>query len=171
MHRTTTTAALLVTVAVSALSGCTTVRTPAPGPSAAPSPPPAAEPSGRAAPQVVQAPAREALDRVGPSPRRTTSAAEQHSPTAPATASAPTAPTAAPRTGPRPERQRPQHPHHPQHREPRTAKPPRTNVPAVPDLGKHIPQGPAHVCALGRTYGGWQPGSPESTICDNTYGR
>jgi hypothetical protein len=49
-------------------------------------------------------------------------------------------------------------------------------VPDIPksvhrDVGKQVPQGPAHVCALGRKYGGWQSDSPESTICDDTYGR
>ncbi|HLL33464.1 MAG TPA: hypothetical protein VK545_06135, partial [Streptomyces sp.] len=132
-------------------------------------------PSGRAAPQIVQAPALEALELVGPSPRRTRSTPESQPPT-PA-AAAPAARSAAPGTEPRPERQRPQQPPRRPGSRPSTA--PRANVPDVPDLpnsahqhaGKQVPQGPGHVCALGRKYGGWQPGSPESTICDDTYGR
>ncbi|MGW4734606.1 hypothetical protein ACWEQC_36530, partial [Streptomyces shenzhenensis] len=30
---------------------------------------------------------------------------------------------------------------------------------------------PPDVCALGRRYGGWHPDSPESRICEQTYGR
>jgi hypothetical protein len=29
----------------------------------------------------------------------------------------------------------------------------------------------ADVCALGRKYGGWPEGSPQSTICKKAYGR
>ncbi|MGW4735428.1 hypothetical protein ACWEQC_40860, partial [Streptomyces shenzhenensis] len=60
MHRTTTAAALLVTVAVSALSGCVTVQHPptAGPPSAASARPSAPRPDGSAEPRVVQAPAR-----------------------------------------------------------------------------------------------------------------
>jgi hypothetical protein len=36
---------------------------------------------------------------------------------------------------------------------------------------KSVPKGPKDVCALGRKYGRWQEGSPESVICDQTYGR
>ncbi|QLJ01623.1 hypothetical protein HZZ00_11705 [Streptomyces sp. NEAU-sy36] len=147
MHRTTTTAALLVTVAVSALSGCVTVRH-----TAAPGPPPGALPSrqtaprtdGSASPREVQAPAREALEMVGPSgkPGRARESAPHGSPAAPPPTPAGTPP-----------RSRPQ-PH-------RTAQaPPRTSQ-----------QVPADVCDLGREYGGWRGNSPESEICERTYGR
>jgi len=36
---------------------------------------------------------------------------------------------------------------------------------------KSVPKGPKDVCALGRKYGRWQEGSPESVICDQNYGR
>ncbi len=29
----------------------------------------------------------------------------------------------------------------------------------------------ADLCALGRQYGGWRPGSREAAICEETYGR
>ncbi|MER5826255.1 hypothetical protein ABT086_29330, partial [Streptomyces mirabilis] len=61
MHRTTTAATLLVTMATAALSGCVTVqRPPAPTlPTAptAPSRPSPPRPDGKAGPQIVQAPA------------------------------------------------------------------------------------------------------------------
>ncbi|EGX56987.1 hypothetical protein SZN_24950, partial [Streptomyces zinciresistens K42] len=69
VHRTTTAAALLVTVAVSALTGCTTVQSPPAGPPAAPSRPAQSRPSEHAATGAVQAPAREALAPVEESRR------------------------------------------------------------------------------------------------------
>ncbi|MER6633057.1 hypothetical protein ABT301_33370, partial [Streptomyces sp. NPDC000987] len=77
VHRTTTTATLLLTVAVSALAGCVTVqRPPASGPPVAPRP----------EPRTVQAPAREALTTTSPSrparaPERTRPAAGRPAPT------------------------------------------------------------------------------------------
>ncbi|MGW6906109.1 hypothetical protein [Streptomyces sp. NPDC054940] len=168
MHRTTTTATLLVTVAVSALSGCTTVQRPAtPGPSApTPSQPPAPRPSGPTERPVVQSPAREALTLIDPSHRAdpTPSTAHSASPTTPPPAHAPSAP----RT----------HPHNPRpgHHEPgRPAadapeRPP-VKIPLVPEPVR--PEAPKNgdICALGRKYGGWPAGSPESRICEQTYGR
>ncbi|MFH8341752.1 hypothetical protein [Streptomyces sp. AM6-12] len=147
MHRTTTTAALLVTVAVSALTGCVTVRhtaAPGPPPGAAPSLQPAPRTDGSASPRVVQAPAREALEMVGPSkgPAPAPTAAPHGSPAAPP----PTHPPAPPR--PQPPRA---------HRLPQA--PPRTSQ-----------RVPADVCDLGREYGGWRGNSPESEICERTYG-
>ncbi|NGO12134.1 hypothetical protein G5C60_32155, partial [Streptomyces sp. HC44] len=67
VHRTTTTATLLVTVAVSAVSGCVTVQhPPSPGVPAPPGKPSASHADVRAEPHIVQAPAREALEHVGP---------------------------------------------------------------------------------------------------------
>ncbi|MFB7499824.1 hypothetical protein ACFC09_34945 [Streptomyces sp. NPDC056161] len=165
MHRTTTAAALLVTVAVSALSGCVTVQRPpaARPPGTAPAQPPGPRPDGTTEPRVVQAPAREALEMVGPSrrPERPERPGrpgrpgrpEPAAPSGPAEAPAPRQPP--PRTRPRPQ----------PHREP--AQPPRTEVPA--------PSGPApaasDVCALGKRYGGWRADSPESRICRQAYGR
>ncbi|WP_261398573.1 hypothetical protein, partial [Streptomyces misionensis] len=101
MHRTTTTAALLVTVAVSALSGCVTVRH-----TAAPGPPPGAVPSrqtaprtdGSASPREVQAPAREALEMVGPSGKPDAREPAPHG--SPAVILPPATPTVAPRAPP-----------------------------------------------------------------------
>ncbi|RSN34774.1 hypothetical protein DMH12_38385, partial [Streptomyces sp. WAC 04229] len=67
VHRTRTTATLLVTLAVASLTGCTTVHGPgAADPASAGSQAP--RPDGPAEPRVVQAPAREALEMIGPSP-------------------------------------------------------------------------------------------------------
>ncbi|MFE9452990.1 hypothetical protein [Streptomyces sp. NPDC006739] len=154
MHRTTTTAALLVTVTVSALSGCVTVQrpaTPGPVPGRAPSWPSAPRTDGSAEPRVVQAPAREALEMVGPSPRpENPGPAAAHPPPAAPVTRRPPAPPLRPQPRPRPE--------HPRHS--RTA---------VPDDPRSVP-GSSDVCALGRQYGGWRPDSPEAVICRQTYG-
>ncbi|MFJ2886156.1 hypothetical protein ACIO53_08980 [Streptomyces sp. NPDC087305] len=160
MHRTTTTATLLVTVAVSALSGCMTVQRPAaPAPPAAPSPASVPRPEGSASPQVVQAPAREALEYISPSHRPEPATHPPHrAPVAPPrTAQAPV-----PRAHPHP---RPQpHPHPKPHH-------PRQPGSDIPDAVKSVPKNTQDVCALGRKYGGWQPDSPQSVICGQTYGR
>ncbi|GAA3817177.1 hypothetical protein [Streptomyces chiangmaiensis] len=150
MHRTTTTAALLVTVAVSALSGCVTVqRPPAPDPPPAPSRPSAPRPDGSTEPRVVQAPAREALEMVQPS--------EPPSPFH-------TTPSSAPPPHPGAAPSRP--PADPQPR--RTG--PRTHVQLPPAVSEDLPRN-ADVCALGRRYGRWRADSPEAKICGSTYGR
>ncbi|MET9836049.1 hypothetical protein ABZ078_43770 [Streptomyces sp. NPDC006385] len=162
MHRTTTTATLLVTVAVSALAGCMTVHyPPVPGPSA-PTRPPTPRPSESAERPIVQAPAREALTLVEPSrrPAPTPSAARSASPTAPPPAPRPPAARAHPRH-PRPEHREPRRPAVDTGRRPPVAVP----EPIRPEAPKN-----ADVCALGRKYGGWRTDSPESTICDQTYG-
>ncbi|UXY18558.1 hypothetical protein N8I84_07325 [Streptomyces cynarae] len=149
MHRTTTTATLLVSVAVSALAGCVTVqRPPNPGPPPASSRPSSPRPDGSGEPRVVQAPAREALEMVGPSPR-------------------PSPPPAAPEHATRPAQAAP-------HRT-AAATPPQQTRPAphveVPPAVSNAFPKDTGVCALGRRYGGWQPDSPEATICRDTYGR
>ncbi|MFF4350030.1 hypothetical protein [Streptomyces sp. NPDC001530] len=152
MHRTKTTATLLVTVAVTALSGCVTVqRSPAPGPQPTPARPAAPHPDGRAEPQVVQAPAREALELIGPSRKPSPRAATPHraAPPPPAAASVPS----------------PHRPHPAPHPEPRRSEP---RV-AVPPVSTELPQN-SDVCALGRKYGGWRADSPETVICKGTYG-
>ncbi|MGW7236272.1 hypothetical protein [Streptomyces sp. NPDC054804] len=151
MHRTTTTAALLVTVTVSALAGCVTVQRPA-APGAAPSQPSVPRPDGTAEPRVVQAPVKEALEMVGPSrpaPRATPSAAHSPAPQPTAHHRSPAPRAAAPR--PRPPRAR-------------------TPQPDLPGLSGSVPKTP-DVCALGRQYGGWPSDSPEAQICEQTYGR
>ncbi|MFI8076035.1 hypothetical protein ACIF85_46020 [Streptomyces sp. NPDC086033] len=180
MHRTTTTATLLVTVAVSALTGCVTVqRPPVPGPPPTTAPsrlpePGDARPDGQAQPQIVQAPAQEALSMIDPSP---SSKPEGTAPRdrAPGTAAAPAQPQ--PRHPAQARPGHPQHPARPAHPEPRHPdsrrhRPPRVEIPDVArSIPKSVPKGPKDVCALGRKYGGWQQGSPESVICDQTYGR
>ncbi|MFD8234081.1 hypothetical protein ACFV20_19640 [Streptomyces sp. NPDC059696] len=173
MHRTTTTATLLVTVAVSALSGCTTVpQPPAPGPSSAPSRPSAPEPDGAARTPVVQAPAREALLLIEEASRRPEPATQTPRPAAP-----PAAPRqhAAQQPGNREVRPRPARP---ERAEPAPRGPRRSHadVPDVSesvrqDVEKRVPHSNADVCALGRRYGGWRADSPEATICRDTYGR
>ncbi|MFE6158236.1 hypothetical protein ACFQ7F_04865 [Streptomyces sp. NPDC056486] len=153
MHRTTTTATLLVSVAVTAVSGCVSVdRQPVQGPTAAHARPPAPRPDGSAHPRVVEAPAREALELIepprGPAPSTTGSAAK--------------APAAPPRS-PRPEQ--PERPDAPPHRHGDRPK-----VPAVPEIPSAAPT-VLDVCAMGEEYGSWKPGSPEATICEGTYGR
>jgi hypothetical protein len=153
VHRTTTTAALLVTVAVSALSGCVTVHRPAiagPPPDTAPALPTAPRPDGSAVPRVVQAPAREALKLVGPSrsPEHTPSAAAPRRPAAaPPPVQRPPAPAVPSPTSPHPRHSRRSHLH-------------------VPDLPHSAPD----VCALGKRYGGWRKDSPEAVICEQAYG-
>ncbi|MGV9696687.1 hypothetical protein ACWDTR_13110 [Streptomyces sp. NPDC003470] len=161
MHRTTTTAALLVTVAVTALSGCTTVR-PVSGPATG-AHPSALRPDGPAAPRAVQGPAREALEKTGPSPspgRASDSPRRTARPTAPARREAPVA-----RTEPQPRPARPAAPRLPGG----TGREPRVAVPDLPGTGGGGTG--TGVCSLGSQYGGWRPGSPEAVICEQTYGR
>ncbi|WP_327715760.1 hypothetical protein OG381_09910 [Streptomyces sp. NBC_00490] len=159
MHRTTTTATLLVTVAVSALSGCVTVQHPslAPGPPVTPSQPAAPRPDGRAEPQVVQAPAQEALQLIE-STRKSRRSAPPPKAAPPAAVPAPEqqAPRAHPRT-------RPAHP------QPAHPEAPRPRV-EIPDVAAQVPKNP-DICKLGKQYGGWRKDSPEALLCEGTYGR
>lgn len=144
----------MVTVAVSALSGCVTVRhpvTPGPRPDTVPSQPSAPHPDGSAEPHVVQAPVREALEMVGPSghPAESGSPARHHAPATPGT-------THRPPDRPEPSRHRPRPaPSGRPHGDP-SGPPP---VPPAPD-----------VCALGKAYGGWHENGPEARICEQAYG-
>jgi hypothetical protein len=160
VHRTTTTATLLVTVAVSALAGCVTIqRPPASGPPAAPSQP--SEPSEPSEPQIVQAPAREALEMIGPSRRPT--------PAASTTAAQGVDPSLRARPQ-QPPRSHPAHPEHPRPRDPDVRHPGRPHV-DIPDVVRTIPRNQQDVCALGKQYGKWRADSPEAMICEQTYGR
>ncbi|MFF9118475.1 hypothetical protein ACF09Y_23205 [Streptomyces massasporeus] len=173
MHRTTTTATLLVTVAVSALSGCTTVPHPsAPAPSAAPSRPSAPQPEGEADTQIVQAPAREALQLIEEASHRPKPAASAPRPATTPAAVSPehgTPPPGHQDALPRPVR--PERPD-PAPRSPQRSHPRPADVPeSVPqDVRRSVPDS-SDVCALGRRYGGWRADSPEATICRDTYGR
>ncbi|MFJ2223143.1 hypothetical protein ACIOFY_24270 [Streptomyces anulatus] len=157
MQRTRITATLLVGLTVTAVSGCVSVE-----PRALPSPPPGATgPAQDVAPQIVQSPAREVLEAVpDPSPP----AALPSSPAPPASAS----PSEAPRTGPAGASRPRERADPPGSRTPRRVTGvPSVTVPALPRVGA----GGTDVCALGRGYGGWPAGSPESRICSGTYGR
>ncbi|MFD4630554.1 hypothetical protein ACFVYR_11085 [Streptomyces sp. NPDC058284] len=163
MHRSTTTAALLVSAAVTAVtatvSGCVSVERPAgTGPVAATTSAPAPHPDGSSRPRVVQAPAREALERMG-------------TPPGPAT-SRPTAPEAA-RSTPPPGPARPARPPAPAPSEPARRPPPaRPDAGATRPAPATAPAAPgADVCALGEAYGNWPPGSAQAVICRETYGR
>lgn len=157
MQRTRIAAKLLVGLTVTAVSGCVSVE-----PRAVPPPSPGATgPVQDVAPQIVQPPAREALEAVpDPSP----SAAPPSSPAPPAAGSPPRARRTAPAGASRP-RERPEPP---ESRTPRRIPGvPSVTVPALP----RVPGVGADVCALGRGYGGWPAGSPESRSCSETYGR
>ncbi|MDQ1072297.1 hypothetical protein [Streptomyces canus] len=167
-------------MAASALTGCVTVqRPPLSGPPATAAPsrlpvPGEARPAGQAQPQIVQAPAQEALSMIDPS---RSSKPEQAAPRAGAPGTAAASAQSQPR---QPAQARPGHPRHPAHpahpeaRHPdaRHHRPPRVEI---PDMARAIPEsvlkGPKGVCALGRKYGGRQEGSPQSVICDQAYGR
>ncbi|WP_329279697.1 hypothetical protein [Streptomyces sp. NBC_01451] len=165
MHRTTTTATLLVTVAVTALSGCVTVQHPtAPGPLPAPVQPSAPRPEGRAEPQIVQAPAREALELIGPdrgpaqAPRTPQSDGEPHRPAGAAPAAPPAAAPAPPPRRTKPKK-RPPKPER-RHTQPRVE---------LPEVSRPVHEN-TDVCALGRKYGGWGKDSPQTVICKEAYG-
>ncbi|MDW4906655.1 hypothetical protein RB628_15245 [Streptomyces sp. ADMS] len=166
MHRTTTTATLLVTVAVTALSGCVTIQHPtAPGPPPAPSQPSAPRPDGRAEPQIVQAPAREALELIGPDrvPTRAQRAPQAPGvPHRPAAVAPPPPPAAAPAPPPRrtKPKQRPPKPDR-RHTQPRVE---------IPDVSRPVREN-TDVCALGRKYGGWGKDAPQTVICKDAYKR
>lgn len=156
MHATRTTATFLVGAALAALTGCVSVDTPPPAP------PPSPRVSGPAqgvdvAPQIVEGPAREALEAALPAPpppsRRATPSPYQER-----RGSTVRNGTGGERPSPVPQ-QRSRAP------KPRPPAPPR--LPAVPEP----PRSRAEVCELGGRYGGWHPDSPQATICRNTYAR
>lgn len=137
---------LLVGVAVTALSGCVAVD---PQPSA-PALPETSRPTQDLAPQIIRPPVRDTLE-----------ALPDAKPSSPASRrAAPTPPTAR-REGPPPQ----QHLPGPARAQPRRIAPP-APAPALP-----TPVTGADLCALGRGYGHWPAGSPQSRICDNAYGR
>ncbi|WP_406458852.1 hypothetical protein OG782_04800 [Streptomyces sp. NBC_00876] len=138
---------LLAGVAVTALSGCVSVQ---PQPSA-PAHPGSSRPAQDLAPQIGRPPVRDTLEAL-PDPKPSPSAARR----------AAAAPPAAGRAAPQAPQQHRPGPAHPQ---PRRAAPP-APVPVLPK-----PVTGADVCALGRGYGHWPAGSPQSRICDDAYGR
>ncbi|MEV1046313.1 hypothetical protein [Streptomyces sp. NPDC049916] len=160
MQRTTITARLLVGLAVTAASGCVSVTPPA-GPPGAPRPPGTAAPVQDVAPQIVQPPAREALEVVEDA---APPAALPPAPAPPATSGARSDPG---RAGPPPARDRGDPPRRAPARVP--VAPP-VVVPSPPALRLSGGRG-ADVCALGRAFGDWSPGSRQARICEQAYGR
>ncbi|MFI5757650.1 hypothetical protein [Streptomyces sp. NPDC051569] len=148
MQRTRSAAMLLMGMAVTAVSGCVAV-----GPATPPGPVPGRTAGGGAPdrgvmePQVVQSPAKEALEAVGPPPGPAATA--RSSPGGHRAAPAPEAQAPAPR----PERRR--------HRGPAEQRIPVPSVAPVPLTD---------VCALGEMYGRWPADSPQARICRGTYG-
>ncbi|MER7951843.1 hypothetical protein ABTY59_31045 [Streptomyces sp. NPDC096079] len=162
MHGTRTTAKILVGAAVAALAGCVSVDAPPSAPSRSPAP--AADtvrPAQDVAPQLLEGPAREALEAAlpappaSPAPRATPTAGQHRRTVAPPR-------TQAPHPGPVP----------PRRERPRPSA--RPDPPGLPDL-RGLPEDPpvtrAEVCDLGERYGGWAPGSEQAGICRGTYGR
>ncbi|WP_405392127.1 hypothetical protein OG596_32455 [Streptomyces sp. NBC_01102] len=148
MHRTGITATLLVGIAVTAVSGCVSVEPPrktvAPRPGTS-------RPVQDVAPQIVQPPGRDSLEELS-DPAASTTAAPAIRKDGPSTP---------PRRGPA-DLARPQAPRLP----PRIPGLARSAAP-----GSSVPVTGKDVCALGRGYGSWPAGSPQSRICDATYGR
>lgn len=136
-------------VAVTALSGCVSVQ---PQPDVPPRPR-ASGPAQDLAPQIVLPPVHDSLEAV-PSPRPSASAPR------PAHVEPPDTRRPAPRA-PR------------QQRRPAATRPRPHGVPpaaGVPGPALPAPVAGTDVCALGRGYGRWPAGSPQSRICDDTYG-
>ncbi|MFF9914015.1 hypothetical protein [Streptomyces sp. NPDC013457] len=155
MHATRTTARFLVGAAVAALTGCVSVGPP---PAAPPPAPEVSSPAPRVevAPQIVEGPAREALEAALPAsptpsplakPRKPRESREQNGAGVRKGAGSTQRQSSAPRE------QR------------RRTKPPRP--PEVPEP----PRSRADVCRLGAQYGGWHPESVQSKVCKDAYAR
>ncbi|NGO75428.1 hypothetical protein G6045_07015 [Streptomyces sp. YC504] len=156
MHRTTR-AALLVSLTVTAVSGCVAVRSPA-APTATP-PGPASAPAAKdgAEHRIVQAPAHEALQRIHAEEQRQQRPGTVRTPavrpdavresTRAAVRGSGTDAVRAPGAEPR--------------KDTGSVRPQAQEPPAQPSVD---------VCALGEQYGGWPSDSPQAQICRNTYG-
>ncbi|MYZ34542.1 hypothetical protein [Streptomyces sp. MnatMP-M17] len=161
MHRTRSAAMVLMGLAVTAVSGCVSVEgRPAPLSVPRPGASSGAPGAGGAQPQIVQAPAKEALEAIiptrspepaplsSPEPRR--SASERTG--APERASGPERP----RSGPAPTPVRKEH---------RRERPERQRSPEPVEAPATV----ADLCALGESYGRWPADSPQARICARTY--
>ncbi|RII13987.1 hypothetical protein DSC45_22040 [Streptomyces sp. YIM 130001] len=151
-----TTAALLVTVAVTAVSGCVSVAQPSVRESGSPTAPPVAAPSAQrgSAPRAVEAPAREALRLMGPAPSKSTDTASPAPTPGQDAGPAPTATPGDPPGGGPPGQGRARAP-----RLPVGGDLPARVLPTQTAIG-------AELCKLGRQYGGWPPDSPQARICE-----
>ncbi|MGW0468249.1 hypothetical protein ACWDX6_23735 [Streptomyces sp. NPDC003027] len=148
MHGTRTTAKVLVGMAVAALSGCVSVESPPPAPE---QPREISRPTQDVAPQIVQGPAREALEAAlpdpgPPAPRAGSGERKQSAGSGALKGGEP------PASVPKQKRDKP------------AAKPP--EPPAWPEP----PHSRGDLCDLGERYGGWRPGSREAKICRGTHG-
>ncbi|WP_235023682.1 hypothetical protein [Streptomyces sp. WAC05374] len=163
MQRTRITAKVLATVAVAAVSGCVSVD---PGPASVPAAPDAIHPAGQdVAPQILEGPAREALEAALPPTRPPAPRAPSPAPPAPPADDTRHAPEAAPPAPPRaePRAERPVRLPSAQDVRERLPRIERPDVPAVRDT---VPD----VCEVGRTHGGWAPGSRQAAVCREAYG-
>lgn len=144
MHRVSTTA-LLLAAFLPAAAGCVTVGPPSPGRAVSPSPDPAG-PHGSARPaEILEAPAREALEYIGPRPTSPAPTAPDRSaaPAAPSASAAPPGATGAP-AAPAPAR-------------------PRSPGPALPTSERQL-------CALSDRWDVLPPDSRAARICKERYG-
>ncbi|GGU45355.1 hypothetical protein GCM10010274_36760 [Streptomyces lavendofoliae] len=150
---------MLAAVAVAAVSGCVAVDA---GPAVVPAAPEASRAAEQdAAPQIVEGPAREALEAALPPP------AAEPAPRPPSRAVSDRAPGAAPPATP--------HAAPPAARQPRVSPPerlreqlPRVRPPALPTVA--VTGTVPDVCALGRAHGGWDPHSRQAELCREAYG-
>ncbi|SED83561.1 hypothetical protein [Streptomyces sp. TLI_105] len=161
MHGTRTTAKILVGAAVAALAGCVSVDAPPTAPAPVSAPAADTAPAQDVAPQIVEGPAREALEAALPAPPpsaapRATPPAGQHRRAV---------------TPPRPERPHPAPvPRQREHPRP-VARPDLPVLPELTELPRNPPVSRADVCDLGERYGGWDPDSAQARICHGAYGR
>ncbi|MFF2654712.1 hypothetical protein [Streptomyces sp. NPDC058045] len=132
---------LLIAAAVSAVSGCTTVAGDRAPRPAASTVRPAAT-SASATPRGEPTGARGDVNREAPRVRPASRAAVPPAPP-------PRPPVRTPAAAP---------------------PPPAVPVPVPVPPGASLPSG-ADVCAYGRQFGGWRPGSAEARICRHAYGR
>ncbi|MFD9907277.1 hypothetical protein [Streptomyces sp. NPDC059063] len=174
MQRTTTTAVLLASVAVAAVSGCVSVERPgaaqgtgaAQGSESASPASPAPRSAGRTPSDATQAPARERLQW----PEPVGGHLREASPTPGGAGSGPSAPpraaaddaTGSVRDGAAGS-VRPKRPHPAPQRHRPKPKPPQGPPPHA--------RGHVDLCALGRQHGRWRRDSPEAVICQEVYGR
>ncbi|MGW2088252.1 hypothetical protein [Streptomyces sp. NPDC001880] len=166
MQRTRITVSLLVGMAVTTLSGCVSVEQRADVPPR----PRTSGPAQDLTPQAVLPPVHDSLGAV-PTPEPSAPEPSAPEPSAPASRPANTAPpdTRRPANAAPPDTRRAPR----QQRRPSVTRPrPHRAPPAVtaPAPAPPAPVSGTGVCALGRGYGHWPAGSPQSRICDDTYG-